>query len=81
LAKVYKPIWEYDARTLANDLSAHIVYGTVASPLFSRSLGRSSRRESLPSTSIRAEATDDRNDFAVTALLTAAAASGGQTDG
>jgi hypothetical protein len=34
LAKVYKPIWEYDARTLADDLSAHLVYGAVASGVF-----------------------------------------------
>ena len=27
LARVYRPIWEYDARTLARDLSAHVVYG------------------------------------------------------
>ena len=26
-AKLYKPIWEYDAKTLANDLSGHLVYG------------------------------------------------------
>jgi hypothetical protein len=26
-AKLYRPIWEYDARTLAKDLSAHLVYG------------------------------------------------------
>jgi hypothetical protein len=26
-AKLYKPIWEYDATTLAKDLSAHLVYG------------------------------------------------------
>jgi hypothetical protein len=25
--KLYKPIWEYDAKTLANDLSGHLVYG------------------------------------------------------
>ena len=25
--KLYKPIWEYDARTLAKDLSGHLVYG------------------------------------------------------
>jgi hypothetical protein len=24
---VYKPIWEYDRKTLAKDLSAHLVYG------------------------------------------------------
>jgi hypothetical protein len=34
LAKVYKPIWQYDARTLADDLSAHLVYGAVASGAF-----------------------------------------------
>ncbi|HYB30908.1 MAG TPA: DUF1440 domain-containing protein [Solirubrobacteraceae bacterium] len=26
-AKLYKPIWEYDRKTLAKDLSAHLVYG------------------------------------------------------
>ena len=26
-AKLYKPIWEYDGKTLAKDLSAHLVYG------------------------------------------------------
>ncbi|GAG11200.1 unnamed protein product [marine sediment metagenome] len=25
--KLYKPIWEYDAKTLGKDLSAHLVYG------------------------------------------------------
>jgi len=25
-AKLYKPIWDYDAKTLANDLGAHLVY-------------------------------------------------------
>jgi hypothetical protein len=34
LAKVYKPIWDYDAPTLAKDLSAHLVYGTTASSCF-----------------------------------------------
>jgi hypothetical protein len=29
LAKVYKPIWEYDAPTLARDLSAHLLYGVI----------------------------------------------------
>lgn len=28
-AKLYEPIWEYDAATLANDLSAHLVYGVA----------------------------------------------------
>ena len=26
-AKLYQPIWKYDRKTLANDLSAHFVYG------------------------------------------------------
>jgi hypothetical protein len=26
-AKLYKPIWDYDAKTLADDLSGHLVYG------------------------------------------------------
>ncbi len=34
LAKVYKPIWAYDLPTLRDDLSAHIVYGTVVSAVF-----------------------------------------------
>ncbi|MEP6659238.1 MAG: hypothetical protein ABJD24_04900 [Acidimicrobiales bacterium] len=34
LAKVYKPIWEYDAQTLRNDLSAHVVYGIVTAKAF-----------------------------------------------
>ena len=34
LAKVYKPIWDYDAQTLTKDLSAHILYGAVASIAF-----------------------------------------------
>jgi hypothetical protein len=25
--KLYEPIWKYDVKTLANDLSAHLVYG------------------------------------------------------
>jgi hypothetical protein len=28
-AKLYKPIWEYDLRTPATDLSAHLVHGTT----------------------------------------------------
>src|SRR5262245_32698449 len=31
LAGVYKPIWGYDARTLADDLSAHLVLGVTTS--------------------------------------------------
>jgi hypothetical protein len=33
-AKLYKPIWEYDRKTLAKDLSAHLLYGfTTASAM------------------------------------------------
>jgi len=42
LAKVYKPIWRYDARTLSKDLSAHLVYGGVTSTVFT-ALGRRPR--------------------------------------
>lgn len=30
VAGVYEPIWRYDVPTLAKDLSAHLVFGTVA---------------------------------------------------
>ena len=34
LAKLYKPMWEYDAPTLAKDLSAHLVYGLATAVAF-----------------------------------------------
>jgi uncharacterized membrane protein YagU involved in acid resistance len=34
LAKLYKPIWEYDPRTLAKDWSAHLVYGVATATVF-----------------------------------------------
>lgn len=34
LAKIYKPIWEYDAKSLAKDLSAHLVYGLTTAISF-----------------------------------------------
>jgi len=34
LAGVYKPIWDYDARTLGKDLSAHLLYGAATSAAF-----------------------------------------------
>ena len=40
LAKLYKPIWEYDAKTLGKDLSAHLVYGTTAAAVFRVLAGR-----------------------------------------
>jgi hypothetical protein len=33
-AKLYKPIWKYDAETLAKDLSAHLVYGLTTATAF-----------------------------------------------
>jgi hypothetical protein len=33
-AKLYKPIWEYDVKTLAKDLSAHLVYGLTTAAAF-----------------------------------------------
>jgi hypothetical protein len=30
LAGLYEPIWRYDAKTLAKDLSAHLVFGTAS---------------------------------------------------
>ncbi|SNY54888.1 hypothetical protein [Paractinoplanes atraurantiacus] len=33
-AGLYKPIWEYDRKTLAKDLSAHLVFGTTTGAVF-----------------------------------------------
>jgi hypothetical protein len=33
-AGLYRPIWEYDRRTLANDLAAHLVYGLTTAVVF-----------------------------------------------
>jgi hypothetical protein len=35
LAKLYEPIWKYDAKTLADDPSAHLVYGTTTAAAYS----------------------------------------------
>jgi hypothetical protein len=34
LAGLYKPIWKYDPKTLAKDLSAHLVYGLTTAAVF-----------------------------------------------
>lgn len=34
LAKLYKPIWEYDTKTLRQDLSAHLTYGLATAATF-----------------------------------------------
>lgn len=41
-AGLYKPIWEYEPKTLLKDLSAHLVFGTVTAITF-RALARSRR--------------------------------------
>ncbi|MEV4349505.1 hypothetical protein AB0J83_34020 [Actinoplanes sp. NPDC049596] len=38
-AGLYKPIWHYDRKTLAKDLTAHLVYGTTTGTVF-RTLAR-----------------------------------------
>jgi hypothetical protein len=52
LAKLYKPIWEYDAKTLGGDLSAHLVYGSVAAAVF-RILTRPFRTSVTPGRTIK----------------------------
>ena len=39
LAGVYKPIWEYDARTLGLDLSDHLVFGAATGVVFAALTG------------------------------------------
>ncbi len=39
-AGLYKPIWEYDPRTLWDDLSAHLVYGLATATAFRWLAGR-----------------------------------------
>jgi hypothetical protein len=34
LAKLYEPIWKYDLKVLANDLSAHHLYGLTTAAAF-----------------------------------------------
>lgn len=35
--KLYKPIWEYDAKSLGQDLSAHLVFGAVTGAAYAKS--------------------------------------------
>lgn len=42
-AKLYKPIWDYDAKTLGKDLSAHLVYGCAAAAALRALAGSASR--------------------------------------
>jgi hypothetical protein len=50
-AKLYQPIWEYDRKTLARDLSAHLVYGLGTATVFNllSRKGASCRRPSRTS--------------------------------
>ncbi len=34
LAKLYEPIWKYDAKTLADDLTSHVAYGVATAIAF-----------------------------------------------
>jgi hypothetical protein len=45
LLGVYKPIWKYDLKTLREDLSAHLVFGTATAATFSL-LAHQSTKES-----------------------------------
>jgi hypothetical protein len=40
LAKLYRPLWEYDRTTLAKDWGGHLAYGTATSMAFSVLSGR-----------------------------------------
>ncbi|MEX2586686.1 MAG: hypothetical protein WD602_01655 [Actinomycetota bacterium] len=40
LAKLYEPMWRYDAKTLAKDLSAHVAYGVGTAGAFRLFLGK-----------------------------------------
>ena len=40
LAKLYRPMWEYDAKTLARDLGAHLVFGLGTAAAFRALLAR-----------------------------------------
>lgn len=44
LAKLYKPIWEYDGPTIAKDLGAHMVYGIATAEAFRLLSPRRGRR-------------------------------------
>jgi hypothetical protein len=43
--KIYKPIWEYDAKTLTQDLSAHLVYGVTTGTVFAALARRLGNRD------------------------------------
>jgi hypothetical protein len=43
-AKLYRPIWDYDAKTLGKDLSAHLVYGLTTAAVLRVCHRCSSRR-------------------------------------
>lgn len=44
LAKLYKPLWEYDKQTLARDLGGHLVYGAVTATTFAAAAATSHAR-------------------------------------
>jgi uncharacterized membrane protein YagU involved in acid resistance len=46
-AKLYKPLWEYDAATLGKDFSAHLVYGAGTAAAFAALAGREKKPQRL----------------------------------
>lgn len=46
-AKLYEPIWDYDAKTLGKDLSAHLLYGLTTAAALTR-CDRSNNRHDTP---------------------------------
>jgi hypothetical protein len=44
LAKLYKPIWEYDAKSLLKDWSGHLAFGNATAATFAVLGGRRKRR-------------------------------------
>jgi hypothetical protein len=44
LAKLYKPIWEYDAKTLGQDLAGHLLFGVGTGVAFRLLTGNGSSR-------------------------------------
>jgi hypothetical protein len=42
----YKPIWEYDAKTVCQDFSAHTVFSVTTAAVFGALAGSAARRRS-----------------------------------
>jgi hypothetical protein len=64
-AKLYKPIWDYDAKTLANDLSAHLLYGVTTAAALNRLGRRRTVRRSRVTTRLDTARNDSTADLKV----------------